>query len=86
MQKLLLETEVADILRCSVAKVRRLRRTRKLPFIAGRPVTIDAADLSFYLDCMKKASSPSTDKTRQDDEIATRARQKALRQVMRKRQ
>lgn len=82
MQKLLLEAEVAEILRCTVSKVQRLRRTKKLRFIPGRPVTIDEADLIFYLECRK--AEPTANKSRSQDEIAIRARQKAIRAVLKR--
>lgn len=83
MQKLLLESEVAAILRCKVSKVQRLRRTKKLKFIPGRPVTIDEADLLFYLDCMKRQQTMPNKTRRTNDDVALRARQKAIRQMMR---
>lgn len=83
MPKLLLEVEVAEVLRCKVSKVQRLRRSKKLKFLPGRPVTIDEADLLFYIECRKRETT-TTNKTRSNEEIAVRARQKAL-QVMMKR-
>lgn len=83
MPKLLLEAEVAEILRCKVSKVQRLRRMKKLRFIPGRPVTIDEADLLFYLECRKQ--EPTANKQlRSSEEIALRARQKAMRSVLKR--
>lgn len=84
MKKLLLEAEAADILRCSVAKIRRLRRTKRLKFIPGRPVTIDEADLLFYVECRKREATAPNSKTRSTDEVAQRARQKAIRHLMKR--
>ena len=50
---LLTETEVAQRLRCSASKVKRLRLSGDLPYIAGRPVLIDEADLAAWLDGQK---------------------------------
>ena len=86
MKRLLLEEEAAAILRCSVAKIRRLRRLKLLPFVPGRPVTIDEADLSFYVECRKRETTSPNSQTRSTDEIATRARQKAIRLVMKRKQ
>ena len=84
MKKLLLEVEAANILRCSVAKVRRLRRTKRLKFIPGRPVTIDEADLLFYVECRKREATASNSELRSADEVALRARQKAIRHLMKR--
>ena len=51
--KLLTESEVAERLRCSPYTVARLRKRGRLPYIPGRPVLIDEADLLAYLECMK---------------------------------
>ena len=53
--KLLIEPEVAEILRCSPATVARLRKAGKLPYIPGRPVLIDEADLLAYIEKKKQA-------------------------------
>jgi hypothetical protein len=45
LPKLLTEPEAAEILRCSPYTVARLRKAGKLPYIPGRPVLIDEADL-----------------------------------------
>ncbi|WAX97870.1 helix-turn-helix domain-containing protein [Aminobacter sp. NyZ550] len=47
--KLLTEIEVANILSCSPATVKRLRLTGRLTYIPGRPVRIDVDDLNAYL-------------------------------------
>jgi excisionase family DNA binding protein len=56
--KLLTEPEVAEILRCSTRTVARLREAGKLPYIPGRPVLIDEADLLVYIESVKKAVDP----------------------------
>lgn len=48
--KLLLEAEVAEILGCSRQKVKRLRLNGRLTYIPGRPVLIDEADLSAFME------------------------------------
>ncbi len=45
----LTEPEVAERLRCSTTKVKRLRLSGRLPFIKGRPVLIDEADLLSFI-------------------------------------
>lgn len=82
MLKLLTEDEAATVLRCSVSKIRRLRRTKQLPSIPGRPVLIDEADLSFYVECRKRQATKADKSARSNDEIALRARQKAIRTLM----
>ncbi len=46
---LLLQSEAAALLRCSVATIARLRLTRKLGYYTGRPVLISEADLELYV-------------------------------------
>ena len=57
--KLLTEPEAAEILRCSPYTVARLRKAGKLPYIPGRPVLIDEADLLVYIESVKKAVEPN---------------------------
>ena len=45
----LTEPEVAERLRCSTSKIKRLRFAGKLAYIPGRPVLVDEADLEMYL-------------------------------------
>lgn len=60
--RLMLEREVAEILRCSTEKVKRLRLSGKLAYQPGRPVLIDEADLLAYLDGAKvRGSRPEPD-------------------------
>lgn len=84
MQRLLTEPEVADILRCSVSKVQRLRRNKKLRFLSGRPITIDEADLLFYIECRKRETTKPDKVSRSADDVALRARQKAIRELMKR--
>jgi excisionase family DNA binding protein len=59
LPKLLTEPEVAEILRCSPYTVARLRKAGKLPYLPGRPVLIDEADLLAYIeDKKRKAQGP----------------------------
>lgn len=51
--ELLTEPEVAAILRCSASKVKRLRLGGKLAYLPGRPVLIERAALSAYLDAAR---------------------------------
>lgn len=52
--KLMMEAEVAAVLRCSREKVKRLRFSGKLPYIPGRPVLIDETDLLAYIEASKR--------------------------------
>jgi excisionase family DNA binding protein len=51
--KYLTEREVAERMRCSTSKVKRLRFTGGLPYIPGRPVLISEADLEEFLNARK---------------------------------
>lgn len=51
---LLTEAEVAERLRCSRSKVKRLRLSGCLAYLPGRPVLVDEADLAAYLDSVKR--------------------------------
>lgn len=50
---LLTEPEVAEILRCSTSKVKRLRLGGKLVYLPGRPVLVSRADLAAFIESMK---------------------------------
>jgi hypothetical protein len=54
----LTEREVADRLRCSLPKVKRLRLTGKLTYLPGRPPLIDEEDLAAYIALAKRSSEP----------------------------
>ncbi|MER8515556.1 helix-turn-helix domain-containing protein [Mesorhizobium sp. M1060] len=56
--KLLLQDEVAEILRCSVSTIRRLRQSGKLAYLPGRPVLIDEADLAQYQETVRPVELP----------------------------
>lgn len=47
--KLLTEPEAAKILRCSTSKVKRLRKSGRLPYLAGRPLFILESDIEAYV-------------------------------------
>lgn len=50
---LLTQNEVAALLRCSVSKIERLRRDGSMPFLPGRPVLIEMADVLAYVERMR---------------------------------
>lgn len=57
---LLTEAEVAERLRCSCEKIKRLRLSGKLSYLPGRPVLVDEKDLNAFLESIKvPASAPS---------------------------
>jgi excisionase family DNA binding protein len=56
--KLLTQDEVAEILECSVSTIRRLRQTRRLAYIPGRPVLIDEVDLAAYKETLRREDPP----------------------------
>ncbi len=56
---LLTETEVAEKLRCSTSKIKRLRMSGELPYIVGRPVLIDETDLIAFIDARKRRAAPA---------------------------
>lgn len=51
---LMTEDEVAAVLRCNVAKIRRLRLTGRLTYLPGRPVLIDRKDLETFVEAEKR--------------------------------
>ncbi len=90
MTTLLTDAEVAERLRCTAAKVKRLRLSGKLTYLPGRPPLIDEVDLESYLATAKRrareeppppAAAPEIDV----EAIRARARRKALRRRMRSR-
>ena len=54
----LTEQEVADRLRCSLPKVKRLRLTGKLTYLPGRPPLVEEEDLAAYIALAKRSSEP----------------------------
>ncbi|RWA81457.1 MAG: DNA-binding protein [Mesorhizobium sp.] len=59
---LLTQAEVAERLRCSEQKVKRLRKSKELAYIPGRPVLIDEHDLIQYLERNKCPALPPISK------------------------
>lgn len=53
IEDLLTDNEVAEILRCSVSKVRSLRRNGVLTYLKRRPPLIAVSDLKDYLESIK---------------------------------
>ncbi len=47
---LLTQAEVARVLRCSVSKIAALRYRGEIPWLPGRPVKIELADLLAYME------------------------------------
>lgn len=60
---LLTESEVAERLRCSRTKIKRLRLSGKLAYIPGRPVLIRESDLNDYLESVTCRPRPSASQT-----------------------
>jgi hypothetical protein len=73
----LTEREVADRLRCSLPKVKRLRITGKLTYLPGRPPLIDEEDLAAYIALAKRRSEPPPPPTPEEarTKVAVDARQ-----------
>ncbi|MBZ9706120.1 helix-turn-helix domain-containing protein [Mesorhizobium sp. ESP7-2] len=59
---LLTQDEVAERLRCSTSKVKRLRISGSLAYIPGRPVMIEETDLDAYKERVKCQALPRTSK------------------------
>nr|RAV97908.1 DNA-binding protein [Aerococcus urinae] len=74
--KLLTEPEVAERLRCSREKVKRLRLSGKLAYIPGRPLLVDEVDLAAYLASIRRQVLSPAEKTeeKRQKEIADAAR------------
>lgn len=53
---LVTQTEAAAILRVSVRTVARLRAAGELPYLPGRPVRIETADIDRYIQRCKRSS------------------------------
>ena len=53
------------MLRCAASKIRRLRLTRKLSYLPGRPVLIDRKDLDLYVENNKCRNQPRPQARRQ---------------------
>ena len=67
---LLTQAEVARLLRCSISKVEHLRRDGALPYIPGRPVKIELADLLSYTERSRIWSSTKRGTTRRSGDVA----------------
>lgn len=55
---LLTEKEVAERLRCSTSKIKRLRLDGKLAYLPGRPVLIRETDLNTYIESALRRNPP----------------------------
>ena len=70
------EPEVAEILRCSTSKVKRLRLGGRLSYLPGRPLLISEADLNAFIAAETRAATPPAPieeppaKTTQEQQIA----------------
>lgn len=82
--KLLTEPEAAEFLRCSTAKIKRLRLKGMLPFYPGRPVLIAESDLIEYLEGLKQKLMPPTPEEKKKADLAA-AREWALKAKLLKR-
>ena len=82
---LLLESEVAQMLRCSTSKVKRLRLSGKLPFIPGRPVLIKQDDVDEYITAALKKVAPTVPERPSKAKMHADARQWALGELLLKR-
>ncbi|MFB9222328.1 helix-turn-helix domain-containing protein [Paracoccus cavernae] len=56
--KLLTEPEVAELLRCSTTKIKRLRLSGALAYYVGRPTLIAETDLLAYLETIRRNAEP----------------------------
>ncbi|MDK9695514.1 MAG: helix-turn-helix domain-containing protein [Siculibacillus sp.] len=84
---LLTQSEVAGLLRCSVSKIERLRRDGALPFLPGRPVLIELADVLAYVERMKattrlRARGKRPTAREAETAAATRGRRAALKRAL----
>lgn len=64
--RLLTEPEVAEILRCSCQKVKRLRLSGDLPYIPGRPNLILEEDLADYISRARTTSMEVSERAIED--------------------
>nr|WP_325265584.1 helix-turn-helix domain-containing protein [uncultured Rhizobium sp.] len=68
-ERFLTEPEVAEILRCSVSKVKRLRLGGKLTYLKGRPVLVRQQDLDAYLASVTRGMLPTASEALIDPEL-----------------
>lgn len=61
--KMLTEIEVAEALRCSASKVKRLRLSGRLAYLPGRPVLVREEDLAAYLESARRPARAAEDGT-----------------------
>jgi len=59
--RFLTEGEVAETLRCSTSKVKRLRLSGRLAYVPGRPVLIDVEELQRFVERETRAERPGRD-------------------------
>ncbi|MFB9983046.1 helix-turn-helix domain-containing protein [Mesorhizobium kowhaii] len=59
------QDEVAERLRCSPSKVKRLRIAGLLAYLPGRPVLIEEADIEKYLESVKRQARPAVSKKKE---------------------
>lgn len=71
--KLMTEAEVAERLRCSVSKVRKLRYDGRLAFIPGRPVLVTEKALSEYLEVEERRRARTRPLSRKELKAAAAA-------------
>lgn len=75
---LLTDAEVAAVLRCSVSKVRSLRRSGKLAYLKRRPPLIAVSDIKAYLESIKvRAKPPEPERPPLDEEAVRLTRERA---------
>ncbi|WP_072346564.1 helix-turn-helix domain-containing protein [Devosia enhydra] len=70
---LLLEREVAEILRCSTSTVKRLRFSGALRYLVGRPVRIWRQDLDAYLRSARRGGERNPEEKRRRAEAIKQA-------------
>ena len=84
--RLLLQSEVAEILRCGDSTVKRLRITGKLAYIPGRPVKIRESELLAFIEATTVRAKPtvttSAQKAPDRAAIEAQAREWALKTVL----
>lgn len=76
---MLTEAEVAQRLRCSASKVKRLRLSGVLPYLPGRPVLVVLSDLENYIESQKRGG---TAKRADEQHLVDDARQWAINQTL----
>lgn len=81
--KLLTESEVAELLRCSREKIKRLRLSGQIRYIPGKPILIDEEDLKAFIEAQKVGSAAQEPRPSKDlDRSPQAARKWALQQVL----